>query len=149
MDYSEDYRSQPGHGPLFRTFPAASNNPHQVQYLVPASREREPQGAIFNFSGEAATVDADRAELSLADKLSILSGQAGYAYPDGDWQQLSDTDLGDDFEIDSPIRQLGRQVMWHCECLYYQVIGHRIGEPIESLKQRWSDLADRRCAAAR
>lgn len=77
----------------------------------------------------------DDAGLSVSDKLRILSGQdCGIHGP------CAAGDLSDDFAADWPVRRLGRQVLWHCECLYYQTIGEWVGEWVWSLKQRFSNL---------
>lgn len=81
----------------------------------------------------------DDSGLSVSDKLRILSGQDCGIHVDAN-VPCAARDLSDDFAADWPVRRLSRQVLWHCESLYYQMIGEWVGEWGWSLKQRFSNL---------
>jgi hypothetical protein len=131
MDYFEGSRSQLRQGAILRTLPGAvrPNDPRWVYPLVNQLQGRE---------------------IPVLDKLKILSGQDCKVYADADMNCLGmGPDLCDDFASDSTIRKLGRMVLWHCECLYYQLLGQWLGERVETLKQTWTGLPDRSCSTAR
>jgi hypothetical protein len=96
-------------------------------------------GAAQGSALDVTTLDVRGAGLSVLDKLRILSGQDCGMYAN-EHRPCAAADLSDDFAADWPIRRLGRQVLWHCECLYYQLIGEWVGERVWSLKQRFSNL---------
>ena len=122
MVYAEKYRSQLCQGQL-------------SEPLVGAAA----QGSAL----DVPTLDVCRAGLSVSDKLRILSGQDCGIYADANVQwSCAAGDLSDDFATDWPIRRLGRQVLWHCECLYYQLIGEWVVEQVWSLKQRFLNLPE-------
>jgi hypothetical protein len=119
MVYAEKYRSQLCQGPLSEPF----------------------LGAARGSTLDVTTLDVYGAGLTVSDKLRILSGQDCGSHADANVHPpCAAGDLSDDFAADLPIRRLGRQVLWHCECLYYQLIGEWVGERVWSLKQRFSNL---------
>lgn len=142
MGYTETYRSQLGLSPVLGTLPGAvrSNDLRSGLRLVHQSRRRNQPIAPRDFCGEGAAFDAYRA-MSVSDKLKILNGEGGSQDAGAD---MDDTGMGfgpcDDFESDSPIRKLGRAALWHCECLYYQMVGQWVGDRLHGLKQRFSNL---------
>jgi hypothetical protein len=71
-----------------------------------------------------------------------LNGEDLGVHADADMllQPYVASDLGDGLEADWPIRKLGRTVLWHCECLYYQMVGPRVAEQVHLLKQRLWNL---------
>jgi hypothetical protein len=141
MDYSEEYRPQLRQGPLLRTLSGAvrPDDMRSVCHFVHQSQGRGALGLL-----------GDGAGLSISEKLRILSGHDYNVHVDADMRRSgTGLDLCDGFASDSPIRKLGRLVLWHCECLYYQLLGQWVGEWVDSLKQKWTRLPDRSCSTAR
>jgi hypothetical protein len=98
---------------------------------------------------EGAAFDAYRAAMPVSEKLKILGGHDCDVYEDADTHRWGmEFDPADDFASDSPVRKLGRLVLWHCECLYYQMVGQWLGQRGGSMKQKWTGVADRRCSTA-
>jgi hypothetical protein len=150
MDYSEGYRTQ---RPLLRVIPGTveANEWRRIQHSPGQSQGRTAQVAAFSRSGEEAAFEACRAELSLQDKLRILSGQdCGAGVDFVRHRQTQDSDPNHEFESDSAGRKFRQMVLWHCERLYYLMLGQWIGDRVDSLKQKCTGVADRRrCAATR
>src|SRR5437773_9322117 len=130
MDYSEEYRSQLRQGPLLRTL-SGTVRPDDMRSVCHFVHQSQGRGALG--------LPGDGAGLSISEKLKVLSGHHSNVHGDADthWSGTG-LDLYDDFASDSPIRKLGRQVLWHCECLYYQLLGQWVGERVDSLKQKWT-----------
>jgi hypothetical protein len=139
MAYSETYRSQFLQSPVLGTLPGAVRT-DDLRWGHIVHRRDQPIVAL-ELLGEGAALDLDRAAMSISDKLRILGGQGCGVDADAD---MGHAGMGhhpcDDFVTDSPIRKLGRLVLWHCECLYYQMVGQWIGERVHALKQRFSNL---------
>jgi hypothetical protein len=142
MAYSETYRSQLLQSPVRGTLPGAVR-PVDLRWghIVHQSRRRDQQIVALELLGEGAALDLDRAAMSVSDKLKILGGQDCGADADVDMGHADmGHDLCDDFVTDSLVRKLGRLVLWHCECLYYQMVGQWVGERFHALRQRLSNL---------
>jgi hypothetical protein len=140
MAYSETYRSQLLQSPVLGTLPGAVG-PDDLRWghIVHQSRRRDQPIVALELLGKGAAFDLDRAAMSVSDKLKILGGQVCGTDADMGHAGMGQ-DLCDDFLTDSPIRKLGRLVLWHCECLYYQMVGRWVGERVHTLKQRFSNL---------
>jgi hypothetical protein len=142
MAYSETYRSQLLQSPVLGILPGAVR-PDDLRWghIVHQPRRRDQPIVALELPSEGTALDVDRAAMSISDKLTILGGQGCGADADPD---MGHADKGhhlyDDFVTDSPIRKLGRLVLWHCECLYYQMVGQWVGERVHALKQRSSNL---------
>jgi hypothetical protein len=142
MAYSETYRSQLLQSPVPGILPGAVR-PDDLRWghIVHQSRRRDQPIVALELPGEGAALDYDRATMSVSDKLKILGGQGCGADAGVDIGHAGmGHDLCDDFVTDSPIRKLRRLVLWHCECLYYQMVGQWVGERVHALKQRFSNL---------
>jgi hypothetical protein len=142
MAYSETYRSQLVQSPVLGTL-AGAVRPDDLRWgqghVVHQSCRREQPIVAFELPGEGTALDLDRATLSVSDKLKILGGQ-GCGADAGMGHAGIGHHLDDDFLTDSPIRKLGRLLLWHCECLYYQMVGQWVGERVHGLKQRFLNL---------
>jgi hypothetical protein len=142
MAYSETYRSQLVQSPVLGTLPGAVR-PVDLRWghIVHQSCRRDQPIVALELPGEGAALDLDRAAMSVSDKLKILGGQGCGADADADMGHAGmGHDLCHDFVTDPLVRKLGRLVLWHCECLYYQMVGQWIGERVHALKQRFSNL---------
>ena len=142
MAYSETHRSQLVQSPVPGTLPGPVR-PDDLRWghIVNQLHWRDQPIVALELPGQGTTLDHDRATMSVSDKLKILGGQGCGMDADADMGQAGmGHHLCDDFVADSPIRKLGRLVLWHCECLYYQMVGQWIGERVHALKQRFSSL---------
>ena len=141
MDYSEEYRPHLRQGPLLRTL-SGTVRPDDMRSVCRFVDQSQGRGAL--------DLLGDDAGLSISEKLRILSGHDSSVHMDADLHGSgAGLDLSDGFASDSPMRKLGRLVLWHCECLYYQLLGQWVGEWVDSLKQKWTRLPDRICSTAR
>ena len=142
MAYSETYRSQFLQSPVLGTLPGAVRQDDlRWGHIVHRPRRRDQPIVALESLGEGAALDLDRAAMSISDKLRILGGEGCRGAADAGMGYAGmGHDLCDDFVTDSPIRKLGRLVLWHCECLYYQMVGQWIGGRVHALKQRFSNL---------
>jgi hypothetical protein len=142
MAYSETYRTQLVQSPVRGNF-AGAVQPDDLRWghIVHQSRRRDQPIVALELPGKGTALDFDRATLSVSDKLKILGGHGCGADADADMGNAGiGHHLDDDFLTDSPIRKLGRLLLWHCECLYYQMVGQWVGERVHGLKQRFLNL---------